>query len=73
MRRAFEAEQRAEGDGAFTRTVAHQLHRLMAYKDEYEVARLSLAATRWSAPFGDVEKVSWNLHPPMLRAMGLQR
>jgi indolepyruvate ferredoxin oxidoreductase len=78
VRRAFEAEQRAGGDGAFTRTVAHQLHRLMAYKDEYEVARLLLAGgdqveRTFGTVGGAVEKVSWNLHPPMLRAMGLQR
>jgi indolepyruvate ferredoxin oxidoreductase len=74
VRRAFAAEQRAGGDGSFTRTVAHQLHRLMAYKDEYEVARLLLAGgDQVERTFGEVDKVSWNLHPPMLRAMGLQR
>ncbi len=78
VRRAFAAERSAGGDGAFTRTVAHQLHRLMAYKDEYEVARLLLdGGDQVERTFGevgrDIEKVSWNLHPPMLRAMGLQR
>jgi indolepyruvate ferredoxin oxidoreductase len=78
VRRAFETEQRAAGDGSFTRTVAHQLHRLMAYKDEYEVARLLLdggdqVERTFGTVGGAVEKVSWNLHPPMLRAMGLQR
>jgi indolepyruvate ferredoxin oxidoreductase len=75
VRRAFVAEQQVGGDGTFTRTVAHQLHRLMAYKDEYEVARLLLGGgAQVERTFGGaVEKVSWNLHPPMLRAMGLQR
>ncbi len=74
VRRAVEAERRAGGDGTFARTVAHQLHRLMAYKDEYEVARLLLdGGDQVERTFGEVEKVSWNLHPPMLRAMGLQR
>jgi indolepyruvate ferredoxin oxidoreductase len=48
----------------------------MAYKDEYEVARLSLdpaldASVR--AQFGDGARYAWKLHPPVLRAMGMQR
>jgi len=64
------------GSEAFTRAVAVNLHRLMAYKDEYEVARLLLAPeTRAAAEAvgGPGAKVSWNLHPPALRSMGLQR
>ena len=50
----------------------------MAYKDEYEVARLLLdGGDQVERTFGevgrDIEKVSWNLHPPMLRALGLER
>jgi indolepyruvate ferredoxin oxidoreductase len=76
VRRSHAAEHATGGDGAFTRTVAHQLHRLMAYKDEYEVARLLLqGGEQVERTFGSdaVAKVQWNLHPPMLRAMGLQR
>lgn len=55
--------------------VARSLHTLMAYKDEYEVARLSLdpaaeAAAR--AQFGAGAKISYRLHPPVFRALGLR-
>ena len=54
--------------------VAASLFKLMAYKDEYEVARLmtdadGLAAAREVA--GKRGRISWRLHPPLLRAMGL--
>ena len=63
-------------DDELTRAVAINLHRLMAYKDEYEVARLLLrpeSRTAAEAVGGVGAKVQWNLHPPMLRAMGLHR
>jgi len=46
----------------------------MAYKDEYEVARLCLDPTtrdRVRAMFGDDAKIYWNLQPPILRNHGL--
>ncbi len=56
-----------------TVTTARSLHRLMAYKDEYEVARL-LLLTEARATAADVAgpaaKVTWHLHPPMLSALG---
>jgi indolepyruvate ferredoxin oxidoreductase len=48
----------------------------MAYKDEYEVARLHLKHTwreKLDSMFERPLKVSYNLHPPLLRAMGMQR
>lgn len=56
--------------------VARYLFKLMAYKDEYEVARLSLrpefdAAVR--AQFPDGGKVRYRLHPPVLRVLGMKR
>jgi indolepyruvate ferredoxin oxidoreductase len=72
--KAHHAELAAGGDGTFATTVARQLHHVMAYKDEYEVARLLLAGrTRVAAQFGDDAKMTWNLFPPMLRSMGLGR
>jgi indolepyruvate ferredoxin oxidoreductase len=56
--------------------VAWNLYKLMAYKDEYEVARLHLeeaAAAAVTAEFGDGVRVQWNLHPPVLKALGLDR
>jgi indolepyruvate ferredoxin oxidoreductase len=58
-----------------TETVARNLYKLMAYKDEYEVARLALdpafdAAVK--ATFGTGAKRSIRLHPPLLRAMGMK-
>jgi indolepyruvate ferredoxin oxidoreductase len=72
--KAHRAEKAAGGDGVFASTVARQLHHVMAYKDEYEVARLLLAGrAKVAAQFGDDSKMTWNLYPPMLRSMGLGR
>ena len=71
---ASQAEQKVGGDGSFATVVARQLHHVMAYKDEYEVARLLLAGRgKVAAQFGDDAKMTWNLYPPMLRSMGLGR
>ena len=66
----------AAGAADFARTVAVYLYKLMAYKDEYEVARLHLApeATARAAGLGGPgAKVTILLHPPLLRALGLRR
>jgi indolepyruvate ferredoxin oxidoreductase len=52
------------------------LHKLMAYKDEYEVARLHLDPAQRAGvetQFGTGASVSVLLHPPALRALGMRR
>ena len=77
VRRVHVAEQeRAPEHSELTEAVARQLFKLMAYKDEYEVARLHLDAVEQAklrAEFGEDVKIWFNLHPPLLRAMGLER
>src|SRR5712691_8300077 len=73
---ADEERRRAPGRTSVAEAVARHLHKLMAYKDEYEVARLHLdAAVRaeLAARFGPAIRVAWHLHPPILRALGWKR
>ncbi len=65
----------AQNMAGLTEAVAVSLHKLMAYKDEYEVARLALDAQisdEIAQQFGEGAKVQWRLHPPTLKSMGLQ-
>jgi indolepyruvate ferredoxin oxidoreductase len=61
-----EGERGAPGETAIAELYARNLYKLMAYKDEYEVARLHLLGPK---PEG---RVRYLLHPPLLRAMGLK-
>ena len=57
-----------------TRAVVRALYHLMAYKDEYEVARLltnPAALERVEASFSGRVKVRYKLHPPSLRWTGI--
>jgi indolepyruvate ferredoxin oxidoreductase len=63
-------DERIPGSTDFSAAVARGLHKLMAYKDEYEVARLHLDGL---ASLPDGAKVTFHLHPPVLRAMGMRR
>ncbi len=65
----------APGSFGLSDAVARNLYKLMAYKDEYEVARLLLlpeSRAGYEAVGGAKTKVTWRLHPPALRAMGMK-
>jgi indolepyruvate ferredoxin oxidoreductase len=71
-----ESDAGAPGRAPVTEAYARSLYKLMAYKDEYEVARLHLDAVqeaRREVEFGPGAKVEVMLHPPLLRALGLDR
>jgi indolepyruvate ferredoxin oxidoreductase len=73
---AAERERGAPGATTVTWAYAAAMHKLMAYKDEYEVARLHLDAferARLDDEFGPDARVEILLHPPLLRALGLRR
>ncbi len=74
--RVREAESRVRpGSETLARAVAWNLHKLMAYKDEYEVARLltdpsfdEQVASTFTRPL----RVVYHLHPPLLRWLGFR-
>ncbi|MGC4933775.1 indolepyruvate ferredoxin oxidoreductase family protein [Gordonia sp. DT30] len=75
MVRAAEADTMGNST-ALAEAAAWSLHKLMAYKDEYEVARLLLGESGETAAAGIVgpgATVSYRLHPPVLRSMGMDR
>jgi indolepyruvate ferredoxin oxidoreductase len=77
VERARRSEQAVDpASEMFTDAVARNLYKLMAYKDEYEVARLLLldeSRAGYEAVGGRRTRVTHHLHPPMLRALGMQR
>jgi len=76
VRRAREKEVDAGHSSAeFSIAVAKNLHKLMAYKDEYEVARLLLdeaESGKLKKAHGGNTKVYWNLQPMALRRLGVK-
>src|SRR6266705_160037 len=73
---AAEEARKTPGRSGLSEAVARNLFKLMAYKDEYEVARLHLSASleaELSARFGQEIRYYWHLHPPLSRAIGLTR
>jgi indolepyruvate ferredoxin oxidoreductase len=77
VRRVLAAEQTAmPGETRLSEAVARNLFKLMAYKDEYEVARLHLLPQLSQAiagQFGEDATIRYQLHPPLLRALGLRK
>jgi len=75
---AMEAELAARGERhAFevTAAVAESLHKLMAYKDEYEVARLLTKSgfdEGVAGLFNGSVRLKYNLQPPFARLFGLK-
>lgn len=75
--RVAAAERAVDVDShALTAAYAENLFRLMAYKDEFEVARLLLdpdgrEAARQLA--GDSGRIRYQLHPPVLKSLGMER
>ncbi len=64
------------GTDKLARAVAWNLHKLMAYKDEYEVARLLLDPdfeSQVEETFERPKRFLYHLHPPALRQLGLRR
>ncbi len=68
--------QAAPGESRLSEAVARHLFKLMAYKDEYEVARLHLRpefAQSLAEEFPEGVQLHYHLHPPLLRALGLKQ
>ncbi|WP_295641945.1 DUF6537 domain-containing protein [uncultured Corynebacterium sp.] len=86
LSRMVRAETRATSCGvdngtapfALTEAFAKGLFKLMAYKDEYEVARLATDsgfANYVAGEFGQeaADTLTFKLHPPVLRALGMEK
>ncbi|HJX16723.1 MAG TPA: indolepyruvate ferredoxin oxidoreductase family protein, partial [Acidiferrobacterales bacterium] len=76
VRRVSEAERAAvPGASRLGEAVARHLYKLMAYKDEYEVARLHLnlnLAPALAEEFPDGVKINYYLQPAFLRMFGVR-
>ncbi|HUR14039.1 MAG TPA: DUF6537 domain-containing protein, partial [Mycobacteriales bacterium] len=76
VERAWHAERALGTQTAYSEAVARGIAHLWAYKDEYEVARLLtrpelLEQVQLQVP--GATHVKYNLHPPALRSMGMDR
>ena len=77
VKRVIDAEQAVcPGVTDLSEAFARYLFKLMAYKDEYEVARLSLkreVQATLTEQFGERARLHYHLQPPFLKALGLKR
>ena len=72
IRRVRDAEARVVGERTdLSQSVARHLYKFMAYKDEYEVARLALRADPEAS--GVSGKMSYQLKPPTMKAVGYDK
>jgi indolepyruvate ferredoxin oxidoreductase len=74
VERAWAAERAVTVQTAYSEAVARGVAHLWAYKDEYEVARLLTRPElleQVQAQVPGATKVTYNLHPPALRSMGM--
>ena len=70
------AELAVGSDSRLSEAVARYLYKLMAYKDEYEVARLHRSGAFKEAlaeQFGSDAQITYKLHPPTARRFGLDK
>ena len=61
--------------GAVAQAASRNLYKLMAYKDEYEVARLSVDPSftqTLKSEFGEGTQYVFKFHPPILSALGMK-
>ena len=76
IERVWAAERSVGARTELSEAVARGLHRLTAYKDEYEVARL-LTSPHFQRTLAEElpggRRMRFHLHPPVLRALGLRR
>ncbi|MFC5002688.1 indolepyruvate ferredoxin oxidoreductase family protein [Dactylosporangium cerinum] len=74
VRQVVAVEAGRSGTDTVSVEFARYLYKLLAYKDEYEVARLHLKVDigAQAAPDGTRAQVRYHIHPPFLRALGLR-
>ncbi len=66
----------AERAPALAEPVSRYLYKLMANKDEYEVARMLTDPAfdaKLKSQWEEIDEIEYNLHPPLLRAFGMKK